>query len=283
MVGFMCNIAQEKEEFEEEAGGRRENGDSWARSAVHAQHRRSKSASDRNLNVPRSQVSAKKDQNETQVSSPSISVSRGQSPWHDNLVYINKNTPSNHRASSEKDIKQLQFRLQQEKSMRNMLERAIGRASSTLSSSLRINLGINTKELISEIELLEEEVANCEQHHCISRPPSEQNSGVASPAHMKNGSRKHPSIISSAFCSSKKILVEQLERVNVTLMELHAQIAFWINMYNALVMHVKGPPHSSLRKLALFHKAAYNIGGQVISANAIEQSIFGFQTPSIGR
>ncbi|BBN67553.1 Protein of unknown function D, partial [Prunus dulcis] len=33
------------------------------------------------------------------------------------------------------------------------------------------------------------------------------------------------------------ILVEQLERVNVTLMELHAQIAFWINTYNALVMH----------------------------------------------
>ncbi|KAH0974096.1 hypothetical protein GBA52_015995 [Prunus armeniaca] len=29
-----------------------------------------------------------------------------------------------------------------------------------------------------------------------SRPPSEQNSGVASPAHMKNGSRKHPSKLS---------------------------------------------------------------------------------------
>ncbi|PQQ06828.1 uncharacterized protein Pyn_27217 [Prunus yedoensis var. nudiflora] len=120
----MCNIAEEKEEFEEQAGGKRENGDSWARSAVHAQQRRSKSASDRNLNVPRSRVSAKKDQNETQVSSPSTSASKGQSPWHDNSVYINKNTPSNHRASLEKD----------------------------------------TKELISEIELLEEEVANCEQH-----------------------------------------------------------------------------------------------------------------------
>ncbi|CAB4279456.1 unnamed protein product [Prunus armeniaca] len=97
-----------------------------------------------------------------QVSSPSTSASRGQSPWHDNPVYINKNTPSNHRASLEKDgslgkidlrknvqgtpclqkwmecmtwsgIKQLQLRLQQEKSMHNMLERAMGRASSTLS------------------------------------------------------------------------------------------------------------------------------------------------------
>ncbi|XP_034214567.1 uncharacterized protein LOC117626886 isoform X2 [Prunus dulcis] len=419
MVGFMCNIDEEKEESEEQAGGKGENGDSWAASALHAQHRRSKSASDRNLNVPRSRVSAKKDQNETQVSSPSTSASRGQSPWHDNPVYINKNMPSNHRASLEKDIEQLQLRLQQEKSMRNMLERAMGRASSTLSPGHR-HFSVQTKELISEIELLEEEVANREQRvlslyrsifeQCISRPPSEQNSVVASPAHMKNGSRKHPSIISSAFCSSKKfpfrhlralvaiddsgkrtlktrhttqssdksdidfaktcsnlakvcervpalektsmlrtlkdhlhqcpsklseemvrcmavvycwlcnaasvnieknkspllsrsstnviqprhgagdapdwsgksmveitwistdksklphasfainnyrILVEQLERVNVTLMELNAQVAFWINTYNALVMHAHlayGIPHSSIRKLALFHK-----------------------------
>lgn len=45
MVGFMCNIAEEKEESEEQAGGKGENGDSWARSAVHAQHRRSKRCS----------------------------------------------------------------------------------------------------------------------------------------------------------------------------------------------------------------------------------------------
>ncbi|VVA36928.1 PREDICTED: electron transporter [Prunus dulcis] len=213
MVGFMCNIAEEKEEFEEQAGGMRENVDSWARSAVHAQHRRCKSASDRNLNVPRSRVSAKKDQNETQVSSPSTSASRGQSPWHDNLVYINKNTPSNYRASLEKDIEQLQLRLQQEKSMRNMLERAMGRASSTLSPGHR-HFSVQTKELISEIELLEEEVANREQH-------------VLS---------LYRSIFSNALAGH-------------LLSRTQAYLAY-------------GPPHSSLRKLALFHKAAYNIGGQ---------------------
>lgn len=67
--------------------------------------------------------------------------------------------------------------------------------------------------MITEIELLEEEVTNREQHvlslyrsifeHCVSRPPSEQSSGITSPAHAKNESKKHPSIISSAFCSSK--------------------------------------------------------------------------------
>ncbi|KAM1034397.1 hypothetical protein PS1_038080 [Malus domestica] len=445
MVGFMCNNIVE----EQAAVGKKENGDS----VVHSQHRRSKSASDRNSSVSRGRVlsSRKKGKNETQVSSPSTSASRGQSPWHDNPAYINKKSPSHHRASLEKDIEQLRLHLQQEKSMRNMLERAMGRASSTLSPGHR-HFSVQTKELISEIELLEEEVANREQHvlslyrsifeQCISRAPSELNSVVASPAHvknMKNGSRKHPSIITNAFCSSKKFpfrhlralvvtensgkrtsrtrnaplssgksvidfgkncsnpaevhervpslektsmlrtlkdhlhqcpsklseemvrcmavvycwlcsassvnteknrlsllsrsstsiirarhgagdapdwsgksmveitwistdksklphasfaidnyrtLVEQLERVNVTQMEMNAQIAFWINMYNALVMHAHlayGIPHSSLKRLALFHKAAYNIGGQVISANAIEQSIFGFQTLRVGR
>ncbi|KAL6178365.1 hypothetical protein ACLB2K_049883 [Fragaria x ananassa] len=81
------------------------------------------------------------------------------------------------------------------------------------------------------------------------------------------------------------MLVEQLEKVDVTRMELNAQIAFWINVYNALLMHAYlayGIPNNFLRRLALFHKDAYNIGGVVISANAIEQSIFGFQTPRIG-
>ena len=72
---------------------------------------------------------------------------------------------------------------------------------------------LQTKELISEIESLEEEVANREQHvlslyrtifeQCVSRSTSEQSSCIASPAHSKNESKKHPSIISSAFCSSK--------------------------------------------------------------------------------
>nr|GMD81025.1 DUF547 domain-containing protein/Lzipper-MIP1 domain-containing protein [Ipomoea batatas] len=107
----------------------------------------------------------------------------------------------------------MQLRLQQERSMRMLLERAMGRTSSTLSPGHR-HFSAQTKELIAEIELLEEEVANREQHvlclyrsifeQCTSRPSSEQSSVVTSPAHSKSESRKHPSIISSAFCSSKK-------------------------------------------------------------------------------
>lgn len=34
------------------------------------------------------------------------------------------------------------------------------------------------------------------------------------------------------------MLVEQLEKVNVDQMEDNARTAFWINVYNSLVMHV---------------------------------------------
>lgn len=415
-------------------------------------HRRSKSASERNLKNARGGAShpLEKDHNGSLISPPSVSGSRLQSPLRDNLTCVNKNTFSSQRASLEKDVEQLQLRLQQERSMRVLLERAMGRASSTLSPGHR-HYTAQTKDLIAEIELLEEEVTNREQkvlslyrsifEQCISRPPSQQCSSVSSPAHTntRQGSRKHPSIISSAFCSSKKfplgplqdlvsgndlrnkifgsnyapssrgkgnncfektwsdstkahekistiektpilrsfkdhlyhcpnklseemvrcmatvycwlrsatsvnaengrspllsrsstnaiqprhcigddrdwsgksaveiswisthkrhsshasyainnyrLLVEQLERVKVSQMDSDAQVAFWINVHNALVMHAYlayGIPQGSLRRLALFHKAAYKIGSHIVSANAIEQMIFCFRTPRIGR
>ncbi|KAJ1375453.1 Ternary complex factor MIP1, leucine-zipper [Sesbania bispinosa] len=442
MMGEFHHVFEKDAVADANAGACGESADS----RVQPRHRRSNSASDRTLKFSRGGVlhPVEKDQNELLASPPSVRASRLQSPLHDNLTCINS-----HRASLEKDVEQLQLRLQQERSMRILLERAMGRASSTLSPGHR-HFAAQTKDLIAEIELLEEEVTSREQHvlamyrsifeQCVSRPPSEQNSSVASPAHTRHESRKHPSIISSAFCSSKKfplrplqalisnndlrnrifgsshaplssgkgkvyfgktspdsttkvhekvstmektpvlrtlkdhlyqcpsrlseemvrcmatvycwlrstksvnaeksrspllsrsstnaiqprhgavedrdcsckpaveiswiatrkrhsshasyaidnyrVLVEQLERVNISQMERDGQIAFWINVHNALVMHAYlayGIPQSSLRRLALFHKAAYNIGGHIISANAIEQAIFCFRTPRIGR
>nr|DAD18478.1 TPA_asm: hypothetical protein HUJ06_019941 [Nelumbo nucifera] len=83
-----------------------------------------------------------------------------------------------------------------------------------------------------------------------------------------------------------RVLVEQLERVNVSQIGGNAQMAFWINVYNSLIMHAYlayGIPHGSVRRMALFHKATYNIGGHAISTDVIEQSIFRFRTPRIGR
>ncbi|CAL4923808.1 unnamed protein product [Urochloa decumbens] len=357
-----------------------------------------------------------------------------------------------HRVSLENDVRQLQLHLHQERSMRVMLDRAIGRASSTLSPGHR-HFPAQTKELIAEIELLEEEIANREQHvltlyrsifdQCMSGPSSGQSSGISSPAHTKpitTRARRQPSIISSAFCSSKKLplqpfhimeslsesgrtknmlkakikhqsfssetldihpisfppdpkklpysgssslartlkdhlyqcpskiseemvrcmasiyyllrteapekpekarspflsrsstnvilprkvngeensssnnkctveiasisleknqmpdvsyaithyrlLVEQLERVDLSMSENSVKLAFWINVYNSLIMHAYlayGIPNSSLKRMALFHKAAYNIGGHAVTANSIEHALMCFKSPRLGR
>ncbi|KAM0847726.1 hypothetical protein ACQ4PT_054830 [Festuca glaucescens] len=359
----------------------------------------------------------------------------------------------NHRVSLENDVSQLQLHLHQERSIRIMLDRAIGRASSTLSPGHR-HFPAQTKELIAEIELLEEEIANREQHvltlyrsifdQCVSGPSSGQSSGISSPAHAKSVSsrtrRRQSSIISSAFCSSKKLplqpfhimttvsesgrtknmlktkirhesfssetldfrpaslasdprklpysgssslartlkdhlyqcpskiseemvrcmasiycllraespekaerarspflsrsstsvilprrgngeetnasnnknivevcsisveknqmpdvsvaitnyrlLVEQLERVDLSMSGTSIKLAFWINVYNSLVMHAYlayGIPNSSLKRMAIFHKAAYNVGGHSVTANSIEHSLLCCRSPRIGR
>ncbi|XP_042511482.1 uncharacterized protein LOC122086611 isoform X2 [Macadamia integrifolia] len=407
-----------------EAARKRKNDESCACSHVQGQHRRSKSASDRKFDHAKHGVlqSTGKEPKESQDFQPKIRTHRGAIPLHHDCCDMKTNLSLNHRASLENDIEQLQLHLQQEKSMRIMLEKAMGRASSTLSPGHR-HFSAQTKELMAEIELLEEEVANREQHvlslyrsifdHCISGAPSGKSSGLSSPAHTKNEeSRKRKGLLQSKtrntlllcgktnfhvehknsdpmkvhdkvptlektplsrtlkdhlyqcpsnlseemvrcmaaiYCwlrsassvkpeknrspllsksstsvflprrgttedwewtcksvieiswistdknqfsrasyaiDNYRLLVEQLERVNVKQMESSAQMAFWINVYNSLVMHAYlayGIPHGSLRRMALFHKAAYNIGGHVISADAMEQSIFCFRTPRIGR
>lgn len=418
-------------------------------SSVH--HKRSKSASGRNLDVTKNATlyCMEKDRNKSKNMLDTVS-SCGAKGSRNYLSSNNTDIASlDPRASLECEIKQLQMHLHQEKSVRVMLERAIGRASSTLSPGHR-HLATQTKELISEIELLEEEIADREQHvlslyrsifeQCISAPSSAQSSGMASPAHPKNIVRKQPSIISTAFCSSKKfplktfnvlasikesgrsnsstntkvrngtlltgdtnfniernsseimkkfpnvrrnylaltlkehlyqcpsklseelvrcmatiycwvgskeyaepqkthspflsrsstsvvlprrgaeeqwelscsswvvvhsismdknhfssascainhyrLLVEQLERVDADTLGSSVKLAFWINVYNSLVMHAYlkwGIFHSSIRRIALFHKAAYNVGGHTISASSIENSILCCRTPRPGR
>ncbi|KAM0847728.1 hypothetical protein ACQ4PT_054830 [Festuca glaucescens] len=123
----------------------------------------------------------------------------------------------NHRVSLENDVSQLQLHLHQERSIRIMLDRAIGRASSTLSPGHR-HFPAQTKELIAEIELLEEEIANREQHvltlyrsifdQCVSGPSSGQSSGISSPAHAKSW---FESILSTAMrkrCADEKQLIQ---------------------------------------------------------------------------
>ncbi|XP_047042474.1 uncharacterized protein LOC124646399 [Lolium rigidum] len=83
-----------------------------------------------------------------------------------------------------------------------------------------------------------------------------------------------------------RLLVEQLERVDLSMSGTSIKLAFWINVYNSLVMHAYlayGIPNSSLKRMAIFHKAAYNVGGHSVTANSIEHSLLCCRSPRIGR
>ncbi|XP_058214045.1 uncharacterized protein LOC131325673 isoform X2 [Rhododendron vialii] len=77
-------------------------------------------------------------------------------------------------------------------------------------------------------------------------------------------------------------LVSRLEEVDPKKMKHEEKLAFWINVHNVLVMHaylVYGIPGSNLKRISLLLKAAYNVGGQIISVDMIQSSILGCRLP----
>ncbi|XP_031474870.1 uncharacterized protein LOC116247061 [Nymphaea colorata] len=79
-----------------------------------------------------------------------------------------------------------------------------------------------------------------------------------------------------------KSLVEQLAKVNPTNLCCDEKLAFWINLYNALIMHAYlayGVPKSELKLFSLMQKAAYTVGGHSFSAAAIEYVILKMKPP----
>ncbi|KAF5182621.1 ubiquinone biosynthesis protein (Protein of unknown function, DUF547) [Thalictrum thalictroides] len=77
-------------------------------------------------------------------------------------------------------------------------------------------------------------------------------------------------------------LVEQLAKVNLIDLSSNEKLAFWINIYNALIMHAYlayGVPQNELKLFLLMQKAAYTIGGHFCSAAAIEYGILKMKPP----
>ncbi|XP_072952641.1 uncharacterized protein [Typha angustifolia] len=78
-------------------------------------------------------------------------------------------------------------------------------------------------------------------------------------------------------------LIEQLAEVNPFQLDSDEILAFWINIYNALMMHAYlayGVPRSDMKLLSLMQKAAYRVGGQSFSAACIEYAILKMKPPS---
>ncbi|KAG0479952.1 hypothetical protein HPP92_010810 [Vanilla planifolia] len=66
--------------------------------------------------------------------------------------------------------------------------------------------------------------------------------------------------------SLKKLrsLIEQLAEINPIHLSHNEKLAFWINLYNALIMHAYlayGVPKSDMKLFTLMQKAAYTVGG----------------------
>ncbi|KAJ8500816.1 hypothetical protein OPV22_011368 [Ensete ventricosum] len=79
-----------------------------------------------------------------------------------------------------------------------------------------------------------------------------------------------------------RFFVEQLTEVNPACMSLNQKLAFWINVYNALMMHAYlafGVPRNNVKLFSQMQKASYTIGGQSFSAAEIEFVILKMKPP----
>ncbi|GKV03734.1 hypothetical protein SLEP1_g15985 [Rubroshorea leprosula] len=80
-----------------------------------------------------------------------------------------------------------------------------------------------------------------------------------------------------------RLLVEQLARVDPSHLSCNEKLAFWINLYNALIMHAYlayGVPRSDIKLFSLMQKAAYTVGGFSFSAADIEYGLLKTKPPA---
>ncbi|RAL40785.1 hypothetical protein DM860_008483 [Cuscuta australis] len=88
------------------------------------------------------------------------------------------------------------------------------------------------------------------------------------------------------FLQNFKLLISRLEEMDPRKLTHEEKLAFWINIHNALVMHAflaYGVPQNSMKRSILLLKAAYNVGGHVVSADAIQNSILKCRPPRPGQ
>ncbi|MED6158041.1 hypothetical protein PIB30_028969 [Stylosanthes scabra] len=97
---------------------------------------------------------------------------------------------------------------------------------------------------------------------------------------MFTSSSMDPKFISSPssipLLRKLRILMSNLQTVDLKGLTYQQKLAFWINLYNACIMHgfiQYGVPSTPEKLLALMNKATLNVGGNIINAQAIEHFI----------
>ncbi|VAI19131.1 unnamed protein product [Triticum turgidum subsp. durum] len=108
---------------------------------------------------------------------------------------------------------------------------------------------------------------------------SEQNVGmiIVPRIHIDAGKFEY----ASKMLETIRSLIQRLEKVDPTKMTHEEQLCFWINIHNALVMHAflaYGIHDKRLKSTDMILKAAYNVGGESVNAQTIQNSILGCQS-----
>ena len=73
--------------------------------------------------------------------------------------------------------------------------------------------------------------------------------------------------------------------MNLEKISLNERVAFFINVYNALVIHgtvEKGTPKNNWQRYKFFSSTSYNLGGHIYSLNDIENGILRANKSAMG-
>nr|XP_012464089.1 unnamed protein product [Gossypium raimondii] len=105
---------------------------------------------------------------------------------------------------------------------------------------------------------------------------------------MFTSSSMDPNCISTSssipLLKKLRVLMSNLQKVDLRVLTYQQKLAFWINMYNACIMHgylQYGLPDTSEGLLAMTNKATLDVGGNKISAQAMEHHILGKQSTGL--
>ncbi|CAN1331470.1 hypothetical protein LINPERPRIM_LOCUS35336 [Linum perenne] len=157
--------------------------------------------------------------------------------------------------------------------------------------SLADHLGTRISDHVPETpNKLSEDMIRCMSAiYCKLSDPPVTNKGLSSPG-LKEFSGPYSTMVEvpwiyrdnqklgdvEPLLQNFRSLICRLEGVDPRKLKHGEKLAFWINVHNSLVMHAflaYGIPQNNLKRLFLLLKAAYNVGGHTISADAIQTNI----------
>ncbi|GMI81874.1 hypothetical protein like AT5G60720 [Hibiscus trionum] len=141
------------------------------------------------------------------------------------------------------------------------------------STSFRVETTLNTKSSLGKESRQQDPYGIFDTEESIPRDIGSYKNLV-----IFASSSMDPKCISTSVPLLKKlrVLLGNLQKVDPRSLTYQQKLAFWINTYNACIMHgylQYGVPNTPEKFLTLMNKATLNVGGNTISAQAMEHYI----------